>query len=90
MDFGKQKFVKFISKTNTGKLTEVDQRGVYLTSRTFLNYNIDLFHLDDFFVEVWRSNRTQAVLIVQGCRETECLENYLGFIDVSDAVVLID
>lgn len=48
----------------------VEEKGDYITRRRHLTYNIELFELNNFYVEVGRSMATNQVQWIE-CRENE-------------------
>ena len=55
----------------------VEEKGDYITRRRHLTYNIELFELNNFYVEVGRSMATNQIHWIE-CRENEYVyEKYL-------------
>lgn len=60
------------------KYKVVEEVGNYITRRRHLTYNIELFELHDYYVEVWRSIATNQIYWI------ECPDNdyvYKQYVD---------
>ena len=57
--------------------------GTYLASRMQGNYAINLYHVDDFFVEVWYTPEKKLVYGVKSFSNSLCYEPYLEEIDIA-------
>jgi hypothetical protein len=60
----------------------VEEFGKYLMFRKHLHYSIELFKLQDFYVEVWRSMATNQVYWVECQSETYINQHYLNEISL--------
>lgn len=55
----------------------VEERGHYITRRRHITYNVELFELNNFYVEVGRSMATNQIYWIE-CRDNEFVyEKYL-------------
>ena len=52
----------------------VEEQGNYLTRRRHLTYNVELFQLNSFYVEVGRSMATNQIHWIE-CRDNEYVYN---------------
>lgn len=75
------------SKLPPGKKIEyLNDRGQFLCNRTFLKYQIKLYHVDDFFAEIW-IDPNNRIFNIFPFTTTRCLKPYLDLIDISDCLV---
>ena len=62
----------------------VEEKGNYITRRRHLTYNVELFQLKDFYVEVGRSMATNQIYWIE-CPENEYVyDKYLRHIKVEE------
>jgi len=62
----------------------VEEKGNYLTRRRHLTYNVELFQLANFYVEVGRSMATNQIYWIE-CRDNEFVfDKYLSKIEVEE------
>jgi hypothetical protein len=55
----------------------VEQEGKFLVSRTGLTYHVDLYRLDDFYVEIWNNTIHGILMNIHAFRDEEFLKPYL-------------
>ncbi|MGZ3861165.1 MAG: hypothetical protein ACXVMS_16635 [Flavisolibacter sp.] len=68
-------------RKNIGKILAA--RAVYLVSRQEPKFFIDLYQLENFYVEVFYHRKNQNQLYVQAFTEVEKLQPYLQHIEIS-------
>lgn len=56
--------------------------GKFLAIRSYMGCNIALYHLTDFFAEVWYSPEDDQIALVHGFESRKHLEPYLDMIDL--------
>ncbi len=62
----------------------VEEKGDYITRRRYLTYNVELFELNNFYVEVGRSMATNQIQWIK-CRENEYVyDKYLQHLDIQE------
>jgi hypothetical protein len=62
----------------------VEEKGDYIMRRRHLTYNVELFELGDFYVEVGRSMATNQIYWIE-CPENDYVySKYLGHIKVEE------
>lgn len=62
----------------------VEEKGDYITRRRHLTYNVELFELKDFYVEVGRSMATNQIYWIE-CPDNEYVyDKYLQHIKVEE------
>ncbi len=59
------------------------QNGKFLMQRYHLNYHIELYYLDNFYVEIWRSVSTQQICWIQPQHEEYVLNTYRQLIQIN-------
>ncbi len=62
----------------------VMKHGTYLAMRHRSQYVICLYHMHQFFAEVWFEPRRHEFVLVRGLRDTVSLEPYLADINLQD------
>jgi hypothetical protein len=67
----------------TAQLELVRNRGSFLAERFQYNLHIRLYQLFDFYVEVFSFSEEEKVVRIDAFEETDLLEPYLVFIDLS-------
>jgi len=65
------------------KIDYLNRNGHYLCFRNFLKYTIKLYHVDDFFAEIWIDSDNQVFNIFP-FTTSKCLKPYLEHIDIKD------
>ncbi|WP_162053348.1 hypothetical protein [Pontibacter pamirensis] len=60
--------------------------GTFLAIRSEADYYVALYHMGNFFVEVWYNPVAGTLACTTGFRSGEKLEPYLQMIDISEAV----
>lgn len=60
--------------------------GTFLAIRSENDYYVALYHMGNFFVEVWYSPEANKIAHTIGFSSPELLEPYLHMIDISEAV----
>ena len=65
------------------KFKLVRREGEFLGSRIFESYNVHLFRIEDFFVEVWQRLGLQQVYWVEVVTYDQILINYSDQIDLN-------
>ena len=56
--------------------------GTYLASRSDYDHNINLYHVDKFFVEVWYNPEVICIDKIRSFKNRKCLEPYLDKINL--------
>ncbi|MDN5202902.1 hypothetical protein QQ008_16040 [Fulvivirgaceae bacterium BMA10] len=77
---------KFRKLTIDQQTLLVKKRGSYLSIRESNSFLINLYFIDDFFVELWYSSNGISVNQIRSFRKLKYLEPYLNTIDISDVV----
>ncbi|PRY03634.1 hypothetical protein CLV24_14010 [Pontibacter ummariensis] len=62
----------------------VDRFRCYLSTRKEISYSIRLFHMGEFFAEVWLSHKNSKVVLVHGFDSKALLTPYLKLIQLTD------
>lgn len=62
----------------------VEEKGNYITRRRYLTYNVELFELRDFYVEVGRSMLTNQIHWISCPDNEKVFEAYLKDIKVEE------
>lgn len=60
--------------------------GVLLAKRSDSCYNVALFQIDSFYIEVWYTRKGLDIGLVRGFNSTDELEPYLETIDIGAIV----
>ncbi|KAA5541186.1 hypothetical protein [Adhaeribacter rhizoryzae] len=66
------------------RLQLVWNEGNQLGIRFGRRHNVCLYHLQDFFAEIWLDPEEQSVSMVRAFTSTKCLEPYLSHINISE------
>jgi hypothetical protein len=56
----------------------IEEHGVYLSRRKYLNYNIELFSFHGFYAEVWRTNSVNQVVWIEFPVSSAISAKYVG------------
>lgn len=67
----------------SNRVSYVWQHGTFLAGRPWQKHRVCLYHMGEFFAEVYYRVRDNQVDLVRGFKNRELLEPYLGDIDVS-------
>ncbi|MFD3002681.1 hypothetical protein ACFS7Z_20085 [Pontibacter toksunensis] len=59
---------------------------MFLAIRTEIGCSVVLYHMSDFFVEVWYSPEDNQIALVHGFERRELLEPYLEMIDLAELI----
>ncbi|PSR56063.1 hypothetical protein AHMF7605_22455 [Adhaeribacter arboris] len=59
-------------------------KGEFLAARISGNYTLCLYHMGNFFAEIWYRVADNEVQGVRGFNSIICLEPYLNMVDLSD------
>ena len=78
----------FHSLTEKLQLDTLEQQGVFIADRDGAFYNIKLYQLDGFYVELYFHTHFNVVVNINCFTNTDCLDPYLESIDV-DALILV-
>ena len=62
----------------------VMKHGTFLAIRHRSQYIISLYHMNEFFAEMWYEPRRHDFVLVRGLRDKVALEPYLAMIQLSD------
>lgn len=62
----------------------VMKHGTFLAIRHRSQYIISLYHINQFFAEMWYEPRRHEFVLVRGLRDSIALEPYLAMIRLSD------
>jgi hypothetical protein len=66
------------------KYKVVEEKGNYITRRRHLTYNIELFELGDFYVEVGRSMATNQIYWIE-CQDNDYVyDKYLQHLSIEE------
>ncbi|WP_187264669.1 hypothetical protein [Pontibacter beigongshangensis] len=60
------------------------RHGQLLAIRTVMSCSVVLYHMGQFFAEVWYSAEDNQIALIHGFRSRELLENYLDQIDLQE------
>lgn len=74
MEIDQHKFLKLSTQL---KFQLVEEFGHYLRERKHLNYHVELFQLDNFYVEIWRSIATNQVYWIEVVNKEKVYATYL-------------
>ena len=74
---------KFKKLTIDQQAKHVKSRGHYLSIRENRHFLIDLYCIDDFFVELWYSPNSVGINQIRSFKDIRLLEPYLKNIDIS-------
>ncbi len=74
---------KFKKLTIDQQAKYVKIKGNYLSIRENRHFLIDLYGIDDFFVELWYSPNSVGINQIRSFRDVKQLEPYLKNIDIS-------
>ncbi|MCG8320203.1 MAG: hypothetical protein MI921_11920 [Cytophagales bacterium] len=74
---------KFKKLTIDQQAKFVKTRGRYLSIRENRHFLIDLYCVDDFFVELWYSPNSVGINQIRSFKDIKLLEPYLKNIDIS-------
>jgi hypothetical protein len=75
---------KFKNLTSLQQMELLFDQGRELLSRIFIFYNIRLYALDDFFVEVWYRQTTNKIDKIVVLKMEDVINIYEGQISLSD------
>lgn len=64
----------------------VEEKGQYITRRRHLTYHIELFQLNTFYVEVWRSIATNQIYWIECPAKDYVHDKYLQHISLSGLI----
>jgi len=78
-------FYNFSKMPFVHKLDYVNKNGNYVCYRNFLKYKIKLYHMDNFFAEIW-IDPDNNVFNIFPFTSSRCLNPYLDLIDISEVV----
>ena len=59
------------------------QQGTFLMTRFFNGLAINLYYVDNFYVEVWYNREENYIQQITSFKSLECLEPYLSLIDLN-------
>lgn len=62
----------------------VGQHGRFLAIRTVMNCSVVLYHMGEFFAEMWYSPEDNQIAMVHGFNNKELLEPYLDIINLEE------
>ena len=79
---------KFKKLTVDQQAKYVKNKGRYLTIRENRHFLIDLYCLEDFFVELWYSPNSVGINQIRSFKDIKQLEPYLKNIDISNIEIL--
>lgn len=74
------------------RLSEDKQRetlindGILLAKRSYVQYNIALFQVEGFYIEVWYTKQGLDIGLVRGFSSTDELDPYLDEININELV----
>ncbi|WP_345159859.1 hypothetical protein [Pontibacter saemangeumensis] len=60
------------------------QHGRFLAIRTEMSCSVVLYHMNEFFAEVWYSPEDNQIALVHGFGSRKLLEPYLDVIDLKE------
>lgn len=66
----------------------VEERGNYIACRRHLHYQIELFRLADYYVEVWRSMAINQVHWIECPSEDIVLDRYVSLREIKSKIGL--
>jgi hypothetical protein len=65
------------------QLELLDSEGVMLVECRGLRVTMELYSYLNYYVEIYRSQENNKIIMIQAFDDTECLEPYLEQIDIS-------
>ena len=74
----------FISLDKEGKANMLWQLGVFLMARPYSAGTINLYGIDDFYVEVYYNQELNCIEDIRSFRSVGCLEDYLDKMNLTD------
>jgi hypothetical protein len=78
----------FHSVCEKKQLDILEQEGVLIAERVGSFYNIKLYQIDSFYVELYFHTHFNVVVNINCFTNTDCLDPYLESIDI-DALILV-
>lgn len=60
----------------------IEEKGKYIMQRRFLHYTIELFQLDEQYIEVWRSIATNQIYWIECQSLNYVSDNYLSSLKI--------
>ncbi len=80
------RFEDFCQQDSPNRSASIKEHGLFLAMRTKYDYNIALYHMGDFFAEIWFSSDTDKIILVKGFKRAHYLEPYLAMIELANMV----
>ncbi|HJW16398.1 MAG TPA: hypothetical protein VJ499_04730 [Flavisolibacter sp.] len=68
------------------QLELLDTEGIMLVECRGLRVTMELYSFRNYYVEVFRGQENNKIIMIQAFNDTECLEPYLEQIDISGLV----
>ncbi|MFB6306661.1 MAG: hypothetical protein ABEH43_06685 [Flavobacteriales bacterium] len=69
---------EFSKKGIKQKYRILKNNGEHIASRFFSSYNVHLFHLEDFYIEVWVQIGLNQIHWIEEVYDDDTLEKYVG------------
>lgn len=75
---------EFIALDTNTKATTVWNHATFLMSRTSVSGKVNLYSLEDFYVEVYYNQELNCIEDIRSFKSVSCLDAYLEIIELGD------